>query len=69
MCYKVDTRRDVIQRSSSPKFKMASSYNFQDLVTKGKNVVALAPVLGAISHLVMHNAVRIYFNSCILVIK
>ena len=25
-CYKVDTRRDDIQLSSSPKFKMASSY-------------------------------------------
>ena len=89
--YKEDIRMDDIQRSSSPKSKMASSYwssfkcgvletnltgiifanlinslyllvgfwwnilvanlatNFQNLVAKEKNLVALAPLLGAIS--------------------
>ena len=85
ICYKVDTRMDDKQCFSSPKSKMASSYqsieevccgftftnifnllylwvrlwwnilvtnlvtNFRDLVAKVKNLVALVPVLGAIS--------------------
>ena len=32
--------------------------NFQDLVTKVKNLVALVPVLGTISHLVLYNALN-----------